>query len=227
MESHREIWRQFCDSQDVKGAWVPLFETTPDGTVNTKIIGQTNIRPVLCRNADMEELVRRECRKLIDDWKAHEAKYDGLIYMMAYEESGEVVPLYIGKTETLGKSGGNLSANIKGIERDTSKFARWGDNYAYHIGDLSAAVLPGHDASQVSRKYIEWGKALFQDCPSESPVLNRPVFFWAKAWSGNDIGIWEQFGPTRLTFLEYLLVGVSSSAFGGTLLNREGQNRTR
>jgi hypothetical protein len=222
MKTHRQIWKQFCDLQNVQGTWVPLFATTPDGTVNTREIGRTNIRPILCRSDDMEELGRCECAILIDDWTTLEAKYDGLIYMMAYEESGEVIPLYIGKTETLGKSGGNLSANIKGVDKDTSKFARWGDNYAYHIGDLSAAVLHGHDPKHITRKYSEWGSTLFQDFPSESPLLRRPIFFWAKAWSGSDIGIWEDFGPTRLTFLEYLLVGVSSSAFGGTLLNHEG-----
>jgi hypothetical protein len=31
--------------------------------------------------------------------------------------------------------------------------------------------------------------------------------------------------PTRLTFLEYLLIGVASAAFGMTLLNDEGHNR--
>jgi len=31
--------------------------------------------------------------------------------------------------------------------------------------------------------------------------------------------------PTRLTFLEYLLIGVASSVFGDRLLNAEGRNR--
>ena len=39
------------------------------------------------------------------------------------------------------------------------------------------------------------------------------------------VGIWEDFGPTRLTFLEYLLIGVASAVFPETLLNREGQSR--
>ena len=56
-------------------------------------------------------------------------------------------------------------------------------------------------------------------------MLQRPVYFWAKAWSASELGVLEEFGPARLTFLEYLLIGVASSAFGDTLLNREGQNR--
>jgi hypothetical protein len=31
---------------------------------------------------------------------------------------------------TLGKSEDNLSANLKNLSTDRSKFARWGDNYA-------------------------------------------------------------------------------------------------
>jgi hypothetical protein len=81
---------------------------------------------------------------------------------MAVEDVGKVAPLYIGKAETFGKGNGNISANIKGIEQDTSKFARWGDNYAYHIGDLSAVVLPGHDPKHIARKYQMWAAALFK-----------------------------------------------------------------
>jgi hypothetical protein len=174
----------------------------------------------------MESLVRRECTKLIDDWRSKAHFFDGMLYLMGVDEPNGVVPLYIGKAETLGKGNGNLSANIRGIERDTSKFARWGDNYAYHIGDLSAVVLPGHDPKHITRKYTAWADELFVDYPAENPRLKRPVYFWAKAWSRNEMGVWEEFGPTRLTFLEYLLIGVASSAFGGVLLNREGQNRT-
>ncbi len=73
----------------------------------------------------MDTLIRAECAKLIDDWKQKAFEYDGLIYMMLAEEPEGVVPLYIGKSETLGKTNGNLSANIKNIKTDTQKFARW------------------------------------------------------------------------------------------------------
>ena len=129
------------------------------------------------------------------------------------------------KAETLGKKGGNLSANIKGIKTNTSNFARWGDNYAYHIGDLSAAVLPGHNQKKVTDKYYDWAGSLFEKHPTDTPILKRQVFFWTKAWSSKNLGPWVEFGPTRLTFLEYLLIGLASSAFGDVLLNREGRNR--
>ena len=41
----------------------------------------------------------------------------------------------------------------------------------------------------------------------------------------NEYGIWRDFGPTRLTFLEYLLIGVASATFVKDLLNEEGVNR--
>jgi hypothetical protein len=225
VNQHRQIWNRFCDRHNVRGTWVPMFEVSTDGIVITKRIGKVKERLVLCRSGAMERLVRSECNKLIEDWKAKVSAYDGLIYFMVVEEAGDIVPLYIGKTETFGKGDGNLSANIKGIERDTSKFARWGDNYAYHIGDLSAVVLPGHDPKHIELKYRAWADALFKGYPSEAPVLQRPVYFWAKAWSGSEVGALEELGPTRLTFLEYQLIGVASSAFGESLLNREGQNR--
>jgi hypothetical protein len=100
-----------------------------------------------------------------------------------------------------------------------------GDNYKYHIGDLSAAVLLGHDPKEIKYKYIDWAGSLFEKHATDAPVLKRKVFFWTKAWSSKNLGPWIEFGPTRLTFLEYLLIGVASSAFGDVLLNREGRNR--
>ena len=173
----------------------------------------------------MDALIRAECTKLIEDWKHKAFAYDGLIYMMLLEEPEGVTPLYIGKAETLGKTNGNLSVNIKGIETNTRNFARWGDNYAYHIGDLSAAVLPGHDPKEITPKYRSWAASLFKEYPTNTPVLKRKVFFWTKAWSSKNLGPWLEFGPTKLTFLEYLLIGLASSAFGDVLLNREGRNR--
>jgi hypothetical protein len=143
MQHHRQIWQDFCSRHQVDNSMTPLFETSSEYVVLTKPIGKSQPRAALRRSQAMESLVRQACAKLISDWETKQFIYDGLIYMMAIRDVDEVIPLYIGKAETLGKGNGNLSANIRGIERDTSKFARWGDNYAYHIGDLSAVVLPG------------------------------------------------------------------------------------
>ena len=66
---------------------------------------------------------------------------------------------------------------------------------------------------------------LFDEIPTENPRLREDVRFWVKAWKTTDIGIWSEMSPTRLTFLEYLLIGVASSIFGDRLLNAEGRNR--
>jgi hypothetical protein len=145
MNNHQQLWNQFCTTNNIATNKVPLFETSFDLAVKTKQIGKPNPRNILCRSPEMDTLIRAECAKLIDDWKQKAFAYDGLIYMMLAEEPEGVVPLYIGKAETLGKKGRKLSDNIKGVRTSTWLFARWGDNYAYHIGDLSAAVLQGYD----------------------------------------------------------------------------------
>lgn len=225
--SHKEIWKKFCTTQQISRNGVPLFETFDNKIVSTASTGRSRPRQVLRRSIKMETLVLAECDLLIGDWKSGRREYDGLIYLMYTNNNhNDVIPLYIGKTESLGKNGGNLSANITNIHRDKSKFARWGDGYAYHIGDLSAVAVPGHPHEKITSKYTDWASRLFEEFPRQNPKLKLPVYFWAKAWSSRDVGIWSDFGPTRLTFLEYLMIGVASSAYPESLLNREGINRS-
>jgi len=166
-EKHQPIWDRFCSRMKIADTCVPLFDNK-DLFVSTKTIGTKLIREVLMRHPAMEQLIRSQTDILITDWKNDKDFYDGLIYMMFTMDSDRPIPLYIGKTETIGKGNRNLSANIKNLHRDTSKFARWGDNYAYHIGDLSAVVLPGHQVSKVTNKYTKWTQALLS-LPLPSP----------------------------------------------------------
>ena len=225
MHHHGLIWDAFCTRMRVCESGVPLFQHAGDRVLATKVIGVRAQRPVLCRSSQMAHMIRSETDKLIADWKTERDDFDGLIYVMFVKEAGKVIPLYIGKTETIGKGYRNLSANVKNLHRDCSKFARWGDNYAYHIGDLSAAILPGHDPLKVRRKYIRWATSLVVTFPMPKPVLKQEVYFWTIAWRNTTVGIWQDFGPTRLTFLEYLMIGVASSVFPEVLRNSEGQNR--
>jgi hypothetical protein len=220
-----EIWDRFCRRQKVMETWVPLFSCSPSGAIATRVIGTKNPRKILRRSEAMETMLREQCALLLEDWTSGSHELDGLIYMIAVEEEGQAIPLYIGKAESFGKGDRNLSANIADALRETSKFARWGDNYAYHIGDLSAVTLFGHHERYQTKKYASWASTLFESYPSDEPRLVKSVYFWTKAWSRHETGIWEEFGPTRLTFLEYLLIGVASTAFGDRLLNREGRNR--
>ena len=220
----KQLWSSFIAKHNIISDGVPLFATA-GLCVRTKQVGKTYIRNVLERSTVMEALVETECDKLIADWHTGKRSYDGLIYLM-YKLSSyrKVVPLYIGKTETSGKKA-NLSINIKRLKTDKSKFARWGDGHQYHIGDLSAATLPNYPESKIQPKYVKWAQELFTETPSCNPILKTPVYFWAKAWSPNDVSIWSEFSPTRLTFLEYQLIGVASTLFPNDLLNEEGQNR--
>jgi hypothetical protein len=83
---------------------------------------------------------------------------------------------------------------------------------------LSAAVLTGHPVEKRNPKYSEGALRIFKSAPTEQPQLAFDVYFWAKAWKSTDVGIWQELSPTRLAFLEYLLIGVASTAFGGSLL---------
>ncbi len=197
----RAVWQDFCHRFHVTRDSVPLFDTDGQGRVSVRSIGRGPTQgAVLARCAAMDELIHDQVRRLTEDWSSGCSQLDGLIYCMGLKQDEEFVPLYIGKAETTGKRNGNLSANLMRLTTDTSKFARWGDNYAYHMGDLSACVLPGHDEARMTSKYQHWAQALFEDTPSPSPRLRQTVYFWARAWNRSDLGVWKELGPTRLTF---------------------------
>jgi hypothetical protein len=224
-QSANRIWNGFCDRFQVSKECVPLFQISDRGAVATRTIGKgATERLVLGRSPEMEAMILSETIKLHEDWDLKRHKLDGLIYCRFWKQQDHIIPLYIGKTETFGKGDGNLSANLLNIQTDRSKFARWGHNYAYHIGDLSACVLPGHSQDKVTKKYSEWAKTLFTEPSSAEPVLRRQVYFWCKAWNPAHVGIWEELGPTSLAFLEYLLIGVAGR-MSPHLLNREGIER--
>jgi len=221
----KQIWNKFCEKNNVIKQSVPLFATDKNLKVSIKEIGKTAKRSVLTRSVAMENFLLHEVEKVQNDHRNGGGIFDGIIYIMFWEENGSVIPLYVGKAEKYGKNNGNLSANLIGLKGDKGKFCRWGDNYAYHIGDLSAVTLPGHPEKKQNPKYHKWSQKIFIESPSAEPRLGKEVMFWAKAWGNAEIGIWEEFGPTRLTFLEYLLIGVASSIFEDDLLNEEGKNR--
>ena len=221
-QSAQRIWNGFCERFSITKECVPLFESTGNGTVATKTIGKAaSARAVLARSAEMEAMLLREAGKLLEDWESKRHKLDGLIYCMGWKQQDHFIPLYIGKAETFGKGDGNLSANLQNIRSDRSKFARWGNNYAYHIGDLSACVLPGHSPEKATKKYTQWAHTMFVEPNCAEPVLKQQVFFWSKAWNPANVGIWQELGPTSLAFLEYLLIGVAGR-MSPELLNREG-----
>lgn len=220
MDLKQEIWDRFCLKELVLETCVPLFEADPDGRVQVRPIGKDR-RLVLKRSHACEAMIMSVTDQLVNDWSSGKHQYDGMLYMMGWKSTDRFIPLYIGKAETLGKGDQNLSANLKNLHSDRTKFARWGDGYSYHIGDLSACVLPGHAQAKKTVKYEAWANCLF----SEGTTLRQPVYFWATAWRPSDTGVWEGYGATPLAFLEYLLIGVAGQ-ISPQLLNREGLART-
>lgn len=213
----QEIWNDFCKENEVLEKGVPLFKTV--GLIVEVSEYGDNQRKLLQRSNQMESIVRNELNKVITDYHNNSDRYDGLIYMMFWKMNGQVTPLYIGKSEKFGRKGRNLSVNLT----DPDKFCRWGYNYKYHIGELSAIVL-NHPNKQ-RRKYQKWADLLFNSVPSENPELKEQTYFWIKAWERGAVGPWKDFGVTSLTFLEYLLIGLASDIFPEILLNGEGVNR--
>lgn len=221
MDNKRRMWNDFCAEYQVLERSVPLFQISTSNKVNVFPYGVGG-RLMLKRSIEIETLVRQQSSVVIDDYHNGTDQYDGLIYIMFWKLNNDVIPLYIGKAEKYGKKGGNLSENIKG---DSGKFCRWGYNYAYHIGDLSAVVCLNHQDEKRTRKYERWAEKLFETIQTDSPMLRQPVYFWISPWSKDWTGIWKNFGQTSLTFLEYLLIGLGSDVFPETLLNGEGVNR--
>jgi len=219
------LWELFCARHAIAQSAVPLFDCDVQGRAVAVPFGQ-NRRLVLRRSAAMEALLVRQVERVMADPSTGGLGLEGVLYMMHWRDSaGRVLPLYIGRAGKYGKGHGNLSANLVSIRTNTGKFARWGSNYAYHIGDLSAAACPGHDAGRCSPKYRRWAARLFVDAPSLAPAPREPVWFWATAWGPQSHSIWADFEPCSLAFQEYLLIGVASELFSGVLLNEEGVNR--
>jgi hypothetical protein len=218
-----KLWNNFCEKYKILETGVPLFDNS-NGIVSSFSYGLDK-RYLLKRSSSMENLVIREVEKVLEDYHRKTNEYEGLIYMMYWIENQQIMPLYIGKSEKFGKKDNNLSANIKNIRSNNSFFCRWGYNYAYHLGDLSAVVCLGHSKSKTNPKYICWAEKLFENWPSPYPKLKQEVYFWIHAWNNGNIGIWQEFGATSLTFLEYLLIGVADVIFPTYLLNKEGVNR--
>lgn len=220
--SKAALWHQFVDSNRVIDQAVPLFACC-NGTVETMCYGRDQ-RQVLKRSDEMTNLMRTLGTQLVNEYRDNRVVSHGILYIMFDQSDGVCVPLYIGKAELFGKGEQNLSVNISDLVSGDGKFGRWGYNYAYHLGDLSAATLSGHAKDKRQKKYEDWRDAMFE-VGHDKVRAKSEIKFWATAWNGEQPSIWRDYGATRLAFEEYLLIGVASDAFPNRLLNREGRNR--
>lgn len=113
MTVKEDLWQGWASQYVNTGNPTPLFQTEGNLTVEYKNYGQ-NDRPILKRSQDMEERVREEGRKVINDWETTDDTFDGLIYLMYRLDDGNVRPLYVGKAGKYGRGGEGLSANLRG-----------------------------------------------------------------------------------------------------------------
>jgi len=215
MTSKADIWKEWTDQYIDTGDPVSLFATDDDLRVEYKHYGKDD-RRILKRSEKIEDLVRKEGRKVINDWSTSDDTYDGLIYLMYWLDEGDVIPLYVGKAGKYGRDGEGLSANLRGLRgSSTGKFARWGDGHYYHIGNLSTIIFD-HDKNQ-KQKYEKWADQLFE----ERRQLRQQTYFWAKAWREEDVGLYHDF-EVPLEQLEYQIIGLVSDLYPEQLLNDEG-----
>lgn len=216
MTTKAKVWRDWTNRYVETEDPIPLFETDLNSVVQYKHYGK-NGRRILKRSERMDDRIRSEGQKVLDDWESTDKEYDGLIYLMYWLDNNEVVPLYVGKAGKYGKDSERLSTNLEGLHREsTGKFARWGDGHDYHIGDLSAIVFD-HDKKQ-KLKYEYWANRLFEDGTRK---LCQQTYHWTKAWSIEDVGLYHDF-EVSLGHLEYLLIGMSADLYPNRLLNNEG-----
>jgi len=61
---------------------------------------------------------------------------------------------------------------------------------------------------KLKKIYKDYVSAIFRRSPADQPKLREEIFFWAQAWNRNNVGIWREFGPTRVTFREYFFIGL-------------------
>ena len=216
------LWNEFEVAHNIATNSVPLFEDC-EGFTQTISYGKDG-RTVIKRSKERECLMRSLGRTLIDEYQTSTVKHDGILYIMMTLEDDSLKPLYIGKAEIFGKQNQNLSANISDLASGNGKFGRWGYNYAYHLGDLSAATCPGHDPQRITTKYLSWRDKLFA-ITDDLISPKAPIKFWATLWGADSQSVWRDYGTTKLSFEEYLLIGVASDVFPNHLLNREGRTR--
>lgn len=223
-DTHTARLDEWLRRYDVVEDAVPLFATNGEGIIETETYGYDE-REVLSRSEAMEKMVLAEARNVVENWEDGSELVDGLIYLMlTIDDDDNPIIRYAGKTSKYGRDGSSLSANLKNLETNKSKFARFGSGYAYHIGELSVAALGHHTDDTVNRsdppetKYQDWHDALFID----GRQLQEPVYYWCQAWETGDNGVHGL--ATDLKSLEYQIIEAASmsSRHGGLLLNSEG-----
>ena len=134
------------------------------------------------------------------------------------------IPIYIGKTETLGRNGG-YSANLKGVASggNPSYFARLGNDDARHLGGLSLRFFRIPNAYP-STNYESWISIIFdpKERDNSIPKLRLPVYFQMKPWFPFNISFAKKDGLFTPE-LETFLIALCRNLFPRILVNKHNR----
>ncbi|WP_243700505.1 hypothetical protein [Halorussus pelagicus] len=194
---------------------IPLFDTDEELRV------RLNEKERLKRSAQIDTRIRQEGKRCVHENGIRESGHDGLLYVMYQLDApasdatpADIIPRYIGKTESYGKKR-ELNSNLEEIAYEwngTRSFARWGDGDDWHVGELSMAFTNEDD------KKAHWKDALFEP---ESRKLTQQTYLWIRAWSSDDdVGPYGV--PATVAEVEPLLIGLAHRAYPEQLLNKDG-----
>ncbi len=192
--------------------YVPLFDASNELVVQTQVPASGKTR--VCRSSAMESAVLDMVAKGLDrpTWR-------GLLYVMAWGSPDRLRPLYIGKAGRFGKTSGQLSANLKNLATDRSKFARWGDGNDYHIGDLSQALYGWSAYKEPCQKYLRWAEMLFVE---NSPLrLREPTNLLLVPWDEGLLGVDGEI--CNLEAAEDQAIALATEEFSTIVLNVQGE----
>lgn len=232
---------------------IPLFKKDENNIVSIYKRGSNNIK-IFKKSQRMTKNIENACKIIKNSYDYYSNENislnkkinernpplftDGLNYMVytlkselddiqefqEMEFQSEYIPIYIGKTETLGRNGG-YSANLKGVHKgkNPSYFARWGHDDARHMGGLSLRFfnIPN---TYPSTDYEKWIKIIFNDKARNEriPKLKFPVFFKMKPWFPYNISFNNKIGIFTPE-LESYLIALCRTLFPNFLSNK--QNR--
>ena len=171
-------------------------------------VGSRN-RPILKRHPQMEQAIIDLVEGGLED-----PAWEGLIYVMGWHDLPRFVPLFVGKTERRGIRR-QVSENIRSIRANTSAFARWGDNIAYHVGDLSHALFRFKAYREPRRSYQRWAATLFES--PGSTRLVQPVSLYVVPWCTYSKGPSGNVCSVQQVTQE--LIDLAYTQFPGTLMN--------
>ncbi|MBM7865986.1 hypothetical protein GTO89_06465 [Heliobacterium gestii] len=157
----------------------PLFSVSKDLCVATKYSKSTE-KKLLVRSPEIERAIISTVKKGVqrDDW-------EGILFILGTGLLPKFQGIMISITDRQGIKN-EVNENIKNIQSNYNKFARWGDGLDYHIGDLSHAMFQFEAYREPKKRYLSLAQQLFSSF--EPPVLKSQVYLYVLPWYADSVG---------------------------------------